>query len=61
MNFIKEKFFINKFYYFYENYIIPPQNESLLQLKKREFRERTKYLKPKMLYSLSEEEKKGKT
>jgi hypothetical protein len=51
---------ITKLYYFYENYIIPPQNESLLQLKRREFKERTKYLKPKVLYSLSEEEKKGK-
>lgn len=49
--------FSNKVYLFYENWIIPPQNETLLELKRREFRERTKYLDPKILYNLSEEEK----
>lgn len=46
-----------KGYLFYENWIVPPQNETLLELKRREFRERTKYLDPKILYNLSEEEK----
>lgn len=45
---------------FYENWILPPQNETLLELKKREFREKTKYLKPEVFYGLSEEEKRGK-
>jgi len=49
--------FSNKLYLFYENWIIPPQNETLLELKRREFKERTKYLDPKILYNLSEEEK----
>lgn len=47
----------NKIYHFYENWIIPPQNETLLELKRREFKERTKYLDPKILYNLSEQEK----
>ncbi len=47
----------NKTYLFYENWIIPPQNETLLETKRREFKERTKYLDPKILYNLSEEEK----
>jgi hypothetical protein len=46
-----------KLYLFYENWIIPPQNETLLEAKRREFKERTKYLDPKILYNLSEEEK----
>jgi hypothetical protein len=46
-----------KLYLFYENWIIPPQNETLLEAKRREFKERTKYLNPKILYNLSEEEK----
>ena len=41
----------------YENWIIPPQNESLIEIKRKEFKERTKYLEPKILYSLSAEEK----
>ena len=45
-------------YIFYENWIIPPQNETLLELKRREFKEKTKYLDPKVLYNLSEDEKK---
>lgn len=49
--------FSNRMYLFYENWIIPPQNETLLELKRREFKERTKYLDPKILYNLSEEEK----
>jgi hypothetical protein len=44
---------------FYENWIIPPQNESLLELKRREFREKTKYLKPEIFYGLTEQEKEG--
>ena len=55
---LKDKL-INKIYNFYENWIIPPQNESLIELKRREFKERTKYLNPKILYTLSIEEKKG--
>ena len=53
---VKNKF-SNKLYLFYENWIIPSQNETLLELKRREFKERTKYLDPKALYNLSEEEK----
>jgi len=49
--------FSNRIYLFYENWIIPPQNETLLELKRREFKERTKYLDPKILYNLTEEEK----
>lgn len=45
---------------FYENWIIPPHNELLLELKKREFKERTKYLDPKIFYTLSQDEKNGK-
>jgi hypothetical protein len=48
---------INRFYLFYEAWIIPPQNIGLLQIKKEEFKEKTKYLDPKVLYTLSEEEK----
>ena len=62
INFLKFKFgnikIVNRIAIFYENWMIPPQNESLIELKKREFRERTKYLQPKILYTLSEEEKK---
>jgi len=46
---------------FYEGWIIPPQRESLFEIKKRELAERTKYLNPKLLYTLSEEEKNGKS
>lgn len=46
-----------KLYLNYENWIIPPQNETLLEAKRREFKERTKYLNPKILYNLTEEEK----
>jgi hypothetical protein len=49
---------IDRVYSFYENWVIPPQNESLLELKRREFKEKTKYLNPKILYTLSAEEKK---
>jgi len=52
-----QKGFSNRIYRYYENWIIPPQNETLLELKRREFKERTKYLDPKILYNLSEEEK----
>lgn len=45
---------------FYENWIIPHQNETLLELKRREFREKTKYLKPEVFYGLTEEDKQGK-
>jgi hypothetical protein len=45
-------------YSFYENWVIPPQNETLLELKRREFKEKTKYLNPKLLYTLTPEEKK---
>jgi hypothetical protein len=48
----------NKLAMFYENWFIPPQNESMIEIKKREFKERTKYLDPKILYTLSEDEKK---
>lgn len=44
-------------YKVYERIIIPPQNISLLELKRQEFKEKTKYLDLKILYSLSEEEK----
>jgi hypothetical protein len=54
---IPEKFG-NKIAMIYENWFIPPQNESLIEIKKKEFKERTKYLDPKILYTLSEEEKK---
>lgn len=47
----------NTFAMLYENWIIPPQNESLIEIKRKEFRERTKYLDPKILYTLNEEEK----
>jgi len=47
----------NKLAMLYENWIIPPQNESLIEIKRREFREKVKYLDPKVLYTLSEEEK----
>ena len=49
-----------RIYRFYENWILPPQNESLVELKRREFREKTKYLDPKVLYTLTDEEKTGK-
>jgi hypothetical protein len=47
----------NRVAIYYENWIIPPQNESLIELKRKEFKEKTKFLDPKILYSLSEEEK----
>lgn len=47
----------NKVAMFYENWIIPAQNESLIEIKRKEFKERTKYLEPSILYNLSEEEK----
>ncbi len=57
----KNKFNLkSRIIHFYENWILPPQNESLIELKKREFREKTKYLKPEVFYALTEEEKKGK-
>jgi hypothetical protein len=51
------KKFLNKLTMKYEDWIIPPQNESLIELKRREFKERTKYLDPKILYGLTQEEK----
>ena len=53
---IPEKFG-NKLAMIYENWFIPPQNESLIEIKRKEFKERTKYLDPQVLYTLSEEEK----
>ena len=50
---------MNRIVYFYEGWILPPHNESLLSAKKRELKEKTKYLDPKVLYTLNEEEKKG--
>lgn len=47
----------NKIAMLYENWIIPPQNESLIEKKRQEFKERTKYLDPKVLYTLTDEEK----
>jgi hypothetical protein len=55
----ENNFFIKNIYNFYENWIMPPQNESLIELKRREFKEKTKYLDPKILYQLSDEEKTG--
>jgi hypothetical protein len=53
---IPEKFG-NKLAMFYENWFIPPQNESLIEIKRKEFKERTRYLDPKILYTLTDEEK----
>lgn len=53
---IKERF-VQSVYQMYEQWILPPQNISLLELKKKEFKERTKYLDLKVLYNLSDEEK----
>jgi hypothetical protein len=50
----------SRIFYFYENWVIPPQRESLLELKKKEFREKTKYLKPEVFYGLTVDEKNGK-
>jgi hypothetical protein len=47
----------NKLAMFYENWLIPPQNESLIEIKRKEFKERTRYLEPSILYNLTEEEK----
>jgi len=47
----------NRIAMLYEDWVIPPQNESLIEIKRKEFKERTKYLDPKVLYSLTEEEK----
>ena len=47
----------NRLAMLYEDWIIPPQNESLIEIKRKEFREKTKYLDPKILYTLTEEEK----
>lgn len=57
--FLKEKKnkFIFSLYKLYES-ILPPQNITLLELKRKEFKERTKYLDLKILYNLTEEEKK---
>lgn len=55
----RKQFILRFIYNFYENWVIPPQNETLLELKRREFKERTKYLDPKLLYTLSKEEKQG--
>lgn len=47
----------NKYIYLiYERIIIPPQNISLLELKKIEFKEKTKYLNLSTLYNLNEDE-----
>lgn len=51
---------LKKVYVFYENWIIPPQNKGLLQLKIEELKEKTKYMDPKINYALSQQEKKGK-
>lgn len=48
---------IKRIYYFYESYIIPPQQISLLELKRKEFLEKSKYLDLKTLYNISDEEK----
>lgn len=53
---LNKKFVINC-YKFYERMVLPPQNMSLLELKRKEFIEKTKYLDLKVLYNLSEEEK----
>jgi len=47
----------NKLAMLYENYFILPQNETLIELKRKEFKEKTKYLDPKVLYTLTDEEK----
>ena len=47
----------NKLALLYEDWVIPPQNESLIEIKRKEFRERTKYLHPTILYTLTDEEK----
>jgi len=52
--------FMSKYINIYEGWILPPNNVSLFELKKRELKEKTKYLDPKILYTLSEEEKNGK-
>ncbi len=50
--------FINKIYKFYELSILPPQNITLLELKRKEFKEKSKYLLDlKTLYNLTNEEK----
>jgi len=51
---------MSKYINIYEGWILPPNNVSLFELKKRELKEKTKYLDPKILYTLSEEEKNGK-
>jgi len=48
---------IKSIYKIYELSILPPQNISLLELKRKEFKEKTKYLDMKILYNLSEDEK----
>lgn len=48
---------INTIYKIYELSILPPQNVSLLELKRKEFKEKTKYLDMKLLYNLTEDEK----
>ena len=48
---------INKIYRYYELCILPPQNITLLELKRKEFKEKTKYLDMKILYNLSDQEK----
>lgn len=48
---------VRKLYYWYESYMIPPQQISLLELKRKEFKEKTKYLDLKILYNMSDEEK----
>jgi hypothetical protein len=48
----------NKLAMTYENWLITPQNESLIEIKRKEFKERTRYLDPKILYTLTDEEKK---
>jgi hypothetical protein len=47
----------NRIAMLYENWIIPPQNETLIEIKRKEFKEKTKYLDPKVLYTLTDEEK----
>ena len=48
---------IHKIYSFYKNWVIPPHNETLLEVKRKEFKEKTKYLDMKTLYNLSDQEK----
>ena len=68
MNYIKSKYnkqtllkykqrIVSFIYRKYESNYLPPQNITLLDLKKKEFKEKTKYLDLKILYNLTKEEK----